>query len=231
MIRIKHQRRFLHDRFSLWSAKYSSQAIQNLCLPANKRRHTHQRGMPSTKHKSSLDVFHHQALEAEISYSSTWSGSTSALGTHEIAVLTPSSKRCRIPQLSQNPRNPVTKSCVSIFHYAYEEFTIRIRRVICRLVRRISELGRCYSRLCSGSNNNAITTLSYVGSRCIFSLSAISRALFVRMRQSRLRPEFVSRSCTSRGCSENLAPHAMTVANNAGCKGPRVASGTGPGRR
>jgi hypothetical protein len=76
----------------------------------------------------------------------------------------------------------------------------------------------CDVRLCSGSIRSAMTTCSAAGTRCTLSASATSRARAMRVLARLLcRAGELRRSATRRGCSENLAPHATTVAISAGC--------------
>jgi hypothetical protein len=75
------------------------------------------------------------------------------------------------------------------------------------------------SRLCNGSINKATRTWSALGTLWTFSASAMSIAFTNSVAAIRLRPLFFSRSLSRMGCSENLAPHAMTADNSAGCSG------------
>jgi hypothetical protein len=74
------------------------------------------------------------------------------------------------------------------------------------------------ARLCKGSIRSAMTTCSDAGTRCTLRASATSRARTMSVLARPLcRVGELSRSATRRGCSENLAPHATTVAISAGC--------------
>lgn len=59
---------------------------------------------------------------------------------------------------------------------------------------------------------SAITTWSELGTRCTLRSSANSLARFMSALAKKLCPLFLLRSPKIIGCSENLAPHANTVA-------------------
>lgn len=78
-------------------------------------------------------------------------------------------------------------------------------------------------RLCRGSIKSAITTWSAFGIRCTFMSSARSRARLIKTFANALWSPFRWRSAINKGCSENLAPHAMTVATRLIASQRRVA--------
>ena len=89
-----------------------------------------------------------------------------------------------------------------------------------------------HSRLCSGSRRSEMTTWSAFGIRCTFMSSARSRARWMSTFANVLWPPFRCLSAIQRGCSENFAPHAMTVATNlVEDQHPRPERGAGGWRR